>query len=122
MLAHADLVTSGPATQVACATGTLRERAHCVSVRCCANVVCALLEHAQRVAHAAKTHAAKALLERAHEQHAALKHCMSVRRCADEQACTTDGFWRGCAGHVVRTACSTGLSSDSCTGCSDLLP
>ena len=38
------------------------------------------------------------------------------------RACMTDGFWRGCADHVVRTACSTGLSSDSCIGCSDLLP
>jgi hypothetical protein len=33
--------TSGLATQVACATGTLSERAHCVSVRCCANVCAA---------------------------------------------------------------------------------
>ena len=33
--------TSGPATQIACATGTQSERAHCVSVRCCANVCAA---------------------------------------------------------------------------------
>ena len=31
------------------------------------------------------------------------------------------GFWRGCADHVVRSACSTGLSSGSWIGCSDLL-
>ena len=37
----------------------------------------------------------KALLERALEQHAALKRCMSLRRCADVRACMTDGFWRG---------------------------
>ena len=59
---------------------------------------------AARVAHAAKAHAAKALLERAHEQHVVLKRRMSVRRCADVRACMTDGFWHGCADHVVRTA------------------
>jgi hypothetical protein len=37
-------------------------------------------------------------------------------------ACMTDSFWRGCTDHVVRTACSTDLSSDSWIGCSDLLP
>ncbi len=51
-----------------------------------------------------------------HEQHAALK-----RRCADVRACMTEGLWRGCADHVVRPARSTGLSSDSCIRCSDLL-
>ena len=70
----------------------------------------------------AGSHAAKTLLERAHEQHVVPTRYVSVRRCAVVRACMTDGFWRGCADHAVRTACSTGLSSDSCIGCSDLLP
>ncbi len=74
-------------------------RAHCLNMRSC---------------DAAKAHAAKALLERAHEQHVVLKRrCMSVRRCADVRACMTDGS--GAAAritYIVDTAGSTGLSSD----------
>jgi hypothetical protein len=40
------------------------------------------------------------------------------------RACATDGWLRGCAEHVVvrrMYGCSTGLRSDSWSGCSDLL-
>ena len=47
---------------------------------------------------------------------------MSTRRCAVMRACMTDSFWRGCPDRVVRTAFSTGPSSDSWIGCLDLLP
>ena len=56
-----------------------------------------------------------------HDQHVVPRRYMSTRRRAVMRACMTDSFWRGCSGHVVRTACSTGLSGDSWVGCSDLL-
>ncbi len=48
-----------------------------------------------------------------HDQHVVPRRYMSTRRRAVMQACMTDSFWRGCPGHVARTACSTGLSGDS---------
>ncbi len=44
-----------------------------------------------------------------HDQHVVPRRYMSTRRRAVMRAYMTDSFWRGCPGHVVRTACSTGL-------------